>query len=127
MALRVSYKNRIGYYTRTEKWDGEPDRKFKNWICHANCLWADMYFYKVEEDYEEFGKKHKKGDKMAQLLGFWCDTAHLKRAMKNGGYYGADDFHFFADQMDADIWKAVKVLVKAGKKVTIVNSQKKKK
>lgn len=40
-------------------------------------------------------------------------------------YKGADDFHFFADQMDADIWKAVKILVDAGKKVTIVKSQKK--
>ena len=58
MALRVSYKDRIGYYTKTEKWKDEPDRKFKNWMCHANVdLWADMYFYTVKEDYEEFGSK----------------------------------------------------------------------
>lgn len=123
MAISVSYKNRIGYYTKTEKWPDEPERKFKNWICHANCLWADMYFYTLDQDCRD----GKKGDKMAQLIGFWCDTGHLKRAVKDGCYKGADDFHFFADQMDADIWKAVKILVEAGKKVTIVKSQKKKK
>lgn len=128
MALRVSYKNRIGWYTKTERWPGEPDKKFKNWMCHANVdLWADMYFYTVREDYEEFGTKRKKGDKMAQLIGFWIDTAHLKRSLKDFGYSEADDFHFYADQMDADIWKAVKILSDAGKKVTIVKSQKKKK
>ena len=129
MALRVSYKNRIGYYTKTENWPkDEPERKYKNWMCHANVdLWADMNFYKVKEDYERFGKKYKKGDKMAQLIAFWCDTKHLKDALKEGAYDKADDFHFFADQMDADIWKAVKILVNAGKRVTIVKSQSKKK
>lgn len=64
MALRVSYTNRIGYYTKTEKWPDEPDRKFKNWMCHANVdLWADMYFYKVSEDHEEFGEKLKEVEK----------------------------------------------------------------
>lgn len=120
MPLNVSYKNRIGYYTQT---DG-PGKKFKNWMCHANVkLWADMYFYTVSEDHEEFGEKLKKGDKRVQLIGFWCDTTHLKNAMKDDCYRGADDFHFFADQMDANIWKAVKILVEAGKKVTIVKSQ----
>ena len=126
MALRVSYKNRIGYYTKTEKWPDEPERKFKNWICHANCLWADMYFWKAKEDYKHFGSKVKKGDKMSNVIAFWLDPQHLKRAMKDDCYHGADDFHFFADQMDADIWKAVKILAEAGKKVTIVKSQKKK-
>lgn len=128
MALRVYYKNRIGWYTSTEEYPDMPVRKFKNWMCHANVdLWADMYFYKVKEDYEQFGTKYKKGDKMAQVIAFWCDTGHLKRALKDGAYRGADDFHFFADQMDADVWRAVKILVNAGKKVTIVKSQKKKK
>ena len=109
MPLNVSYKNRIGYYTQT---DG-TGKKFKNWMCHANVkLWADMYFY-----------TDKEGTKMTQLVAFWCDTTHLKNAMKDDCYHGADDFHFFADQMDANIWKAVKILVEAGKKVTIVKSQ----
>lgn len=82
-----------------------------------------MYFYTLDQDCRD----GKKGDKMAQLIGFWCDTGHLKRAVKDDCYKGADDFHFFADQMDANIWKAVKILVEAGKKVTIVKSQKKKK
>lgn len=128
MALRVSYKNRIGWYTKTENWpEDEPVRKYKNWMCHANVqLWADMYFYKVKEDYEQFGRKYKKGDKMSQLIAFWCDTKHLKNALKDDAYHGADDFHFYADQMDADIWKAVKILADAGKKVTIETKKKQK-
>lgn len=126
MSLNVRYKNRIGYYTKTQRFPGEPDNKFKNWMCHANVkLWADMYFYTVSKDHEEFGEKLKKGDKRVQLIAFWCDTVHLKNALKDGCYQGADDFHFFADQMDANIWKAVKILVEAGKKVTIVKSQNK--
>ena len=128
MALRVSYKNRIGYYTKTERWPDEPERKYKNWMCHANVdLWADMSFYKVKEDYEQFGTKYHKGDKMAQVIAFWIDPQHLKRALKDGAYWGADDFHFFADQMTAKMWTAVKILAEAGKKVTIVKSQNKKK
>jgi len=123
--LNVSYRNRIGYYTKTERWPNEPEKKFKNWICHANCLWADMYFYKVKEDYERFGEKFKKGDKMAQVIAFWHNTKHLKDALKNGAYQGADDFHFFVDQMDTEIWSAVKILAHAGKKVTIETKKKK--
>ena len=127
MPLRVSYKNRIGYYTKVEKWPDEKERKYKNWMCHANVdLWADMNFYKVKEDYERFGEKHKKGDKMAQLIAFWCDTKHLKNALKEGAYDKADNFHFFADQMTPEMWTAVKVLVKAGKVVTIEATAKKK-
>lgn len=125
--LRVSYKNRIGWYTKIEKYPDMPERKFKNWICHANCLWADMYFYKVAEDYEQFGKHYKKGDKMTQVIGFWVDTAHLKLALKNSGaYYNADNFHFYADQMDADIWRGVKALAAAGKTIIIETKKSKK-
>lgn len=123
--LNVSYKNRIGYYIHTEKWPEEPERKSKNWICHANCLWADMHFYKVAEDYELWGKHYHKGDKMAQVCAFFSDNCHLKTSVARGVYNGCDDFHFFADQMNKDIWAAVKILVNAGKKVTIVKSQKK--
>lgn len=123
--LNVSYRNRIGWYTKTESWGpDEEDQKYKNWICHANCLWADMYFYKVKEDYTRFGEKFKKGDKIAQVIAFWRDPQHLKLALKNGAYWGADNFHFYADQMDARIWKAVKILADAGKKVTIETKKK---
>lgn len=124
--LRVSYKNRIGYYTKTEKWPDEPERKYRNWICHANCLWADMSFYKVKEDYERFGTKLKKGDKMAQVIAFWTDPQHLKNALKEGAYWGADYFHFFEDQMSPQMWTAVKYLARAGKTVIIEKSQTKK-
>lgn len=122
--LNVSYKNRIGYYTKVQNSPGET-RKFRNWICHANCLWADIYFYKVEEDYERFGIKHHKGEKMAHLGSFFGDNIHLKACVENGIYDGCDDFHFFADEMNKEIWAAVKILAEAGKKVTIVKSQKK--
>lgn len=125
--LRVSYRNRIGYYTSTEQFPDMPVRKFKNWICHANCLWADMYFYKVAEDYEQFGKHYKKGDKMVQVLGFWTDRQHLKNALKNGAYRDVDTFHFYFDQMGTDIWAAVRLLAAAGKTVIIETKKTKKK
>lgn len=124
--LRVSYKNRIGYYTKTEKWPDEPERKYRNWICHANCLWADMNFWKAKEDYEHFGSKVKKGDKMAQVIAFWTDPQHLKEALKVGAYCGADYFHFFEDQMSPQMWTAAKYLARAGKTVIIEKSQTKK-
>ena len=123
--LNVSYKNRIGYYTKTELWPDEPEQKYKNWICHANCLWADMFFYKAKEDFNRFGRKFKKGEKIAQLIAFWHNTKHLKAALKDGAYGAADDFHFFVEEMDAEIWPAVKILAQAGKKVTIETKKKK--
>ena len=123
--LNVSYRNRIGYYTKIEKDLDGNDRKYKNWICHANCLWAEMYFYKVDEDYERYGKHYKKGDKMAQLICFFSDNKHLKTCIERDIYYGCDDFHFFADQMTPEMWTSVKLIINAGKKVTIVKSQKK--
>lgn len=124
--LNVSYKNRIGYYIKTERYPkDEPVRKFKNWICHANCLWADMYFYKVDEDYERFGKKYKKGDKMAQLVCFFSDIKHLKTCLNNGIYDDCDNFHFYEEQMYDKIWSAVKILAKAGKKIIIETNKKK--
>lgn len=53
MALRVSYKNRIGYYTKTEKWKDEPERKFKNWMCHANdyLIELDNFTEKKAQEY----------------------------------------------------------------------------
>ena len=126
MALRVSYKNRIGWYTKTERWPDEPEQKYKNWICHANCLWADMYFWKAKEDYEYFGSKVKKGDKMSKVITVWLDPQHLKRALKAGAYCGADNFHFYADQMDKKIWAAVRILAQSGKTVIIETKKKKK-
>ena len=121
MAVRVSYKNRIGWYTKTERYPGEPEWKFKNWICHANCLWADIWFHKLQEDCRE----GKKGEMVANLIAFWCDTKHLREALKDGAYHNADNFHFYEDQMDKEIWTAVKLLTKAGKTVIIETKKKK--
>lgn len=105
--LNVSYVNRIGYYTETQT-IGEQTRKYKIWICHANCLCAMMYFYKDE-----------KGEDMVQLCSFLHDIQHLKNCIKNNVYKGCDNYHFKAKQMNSDLWKMVKILAESGKKVTI--------
>lgn len=103
MPLSVSYKNRIGYYTLKQGKD-----KWKIWICHANALCAFMYFYKDEH-----------GKDMAQLMGFACDIQHVKNLIKNDWFTPCSNFHFFAKEMDAELWKMVKLLAEAGIKVTV--------
>lgn len=107
MPLSVSYKNRIGYYTHTDKLD-DKERKSKISICHANCLCAFMYFY-----------KETTGANMAQLMGFCVDIQHVKNLIKDEWFTPYSNFHFFAKEMDADLWKMVKLLAEAGIKVTI--------
>lgn len=107
MPLSVSYKNRIGYYTCTDKLD-EKERKGKIWICHANCLCAFMYFY-----------KETTGANMAQLMGFCVDIQHVKNLIKDDWFAPCSNFHFRAKEMDADLWKLVKLMTKHGIKVTI--------
>lgn len=111
--LRYYYKNPYGYYTHTVERDGKKV-KFKNHILHGNCLWVEMYFYKQEED----GKMVD----MEQLCGFWSDLDHIKRAMKGYTIYQYDDdFVFYAEEIEGqkDIWKAIQILAKLGKKITI--------
>ena len=86
-------------------------KKAKVWLCGANCLWAEINFYHKEED----GKRTD----MAQLCGFFVDIAHLKRYFKNGVKFDYHGLTFFAEQMNAEVWKAVKVLTENGIKVTI--------
>lgn len=107
MPLRVNYKNRIGYYTQEDKLD-DIVQKHKIWICHANALCAFMYFYRDE-----------KGVNMVQLMGFCGDIQHVKNLIEDGWFDSCSNFHFFAKEMDADLWKMVKLLAKHGIKVTI--------
>lgn len=108
MPLNVSYKNRIGYYTYTTKPKDGPEQKYKIWFCHCNAMVAEIYFY-----------TNDKGVKMAQLHGFFADIGHFKRCMKDNFYENCDNFHFKAEEMSSDIWKMVKELANAGRKVTI--------
>lgn len=105
MPLHVDYamKNRIGYY-RQEK----TNRKI--WLCSSNSLWAEINFYAEQEDNQRI--------QMAQLCGFIADVEHLKRCLKSGilHYKGLT---IFSSKMDAEMWKAVKVLTENGIKVTI--------
>ena len=102
--LHVDYKNRMGYYYAP----ASNGKKAKVWICDANALWAEINFYKNESK-----------ETMAQLCGFICDVKHLERCLKNGVHFHYHGLTFFADKMNADIWKAVKVLTENGFKVTI--------
>ena len=104
--LNVSYENRIGYYTRT--WNGND---YKVWFCHANCLCAEVHFYKDENDRD-----------MVSLQGFYADIQHLKNCLKDKSlklYEDCKDFHFYAKELDKDLWKMIKIMTENGIKVTI--------
>ena len=103
MSVNVNYKNRMGYCTLTQ-----GDNKFKIWICHANCLFAMMYFYKDEE-----------GKDMVQLHSFLADLEHAKRCLKADLFKDYSNFTFVAKELDNDMWKFIKELTKYGFKVTI--------
>lgn len=107
--LHVDYKNPYGYYTLTQKQEYGV-KKFKITLCRANCLWADIYFYKNEE---------KKS--MVNPHAFSLDTQHLERCLKNHVYDEANNFVLYAKeiQKESQIWKAIRILTKYGKTVTI--------
>lgn len=107
MPLNVSYKNRIGYYTQEDRLE-DIVQKRKVWICHANALCAFMYFYKDEN-----------GVCMAQLMGFCANLEHVKRLIEDDWFAPCSNFHFRAKEMNAELWKMVKLLAKAGIKVTV--------
>lgn len=107
MAIRVDYNKRMGYYLATAC----NGKKAKVWLCGANCLWAEINFYREEKD----GKRHD----MAQLCGFFCDHGHLKRYLADVKDAHFKGMTFFAKEMDADLWKAVKILTENGIKITI--------
>ena len=108
MALNVDFKmeTRLGYYYAPAMRGGMT----KVWLCSANCTWAEINFYTKQED----GKRIQ----MTQLCGFIVDIEHLKRCLK-GVHSNYQGLTFFANKMDAELWKAVKVLTEYGIKVTI--------
>ena len=108
--LHVSYENRIGYCTLTSQ---DKQNKWKLWFCHANCLCSLMYFYKKVD--EESGKK----EDMVQLHTFYADVKHFEKCVKAGYLSDYSNFHFYAKELDKDLWKMVQLLVKNGIKVTI--------
>lgn len=108
MAVRVDYKNRMGYYYQYSE---DKSKKWKIWLCGANAMWAQMYFY---TDKDENGKRAQ----MVQLNGFLADVEHLKRCIK-AGFLKYQGLTFFADKMTPELWKAVKELTQNGFKVTI--------
>ena len=105
MAVNVSYKNRIGYYTLVQ-----GENKFKVWFCHANALCAEMYFYKDSE-----------GVNRAQFYSFYANIQHVKNCAKSDlikGLY-SKGVTLFAKEMDKDLWEMAKIFAENGVKVTI--------
>lgn len=105
--INVSYKNKIGYFTKTEK-SADGVRKFRIDICHANAMCAMMYFYKSE-----------KGEDMVQLHSFASDIKHAKECIKRGMYHDWDNFVFNAKECNAEVWKFIRLLADNGKKIRI--------
>lgn len=102
--LHVDYKNRIGYYTIQR-----DEQKFKIWLCHANALCAEIYFYKDEN-----------GEDTSMLYSFYADIQHLKNCAKNGHLKGYENgVTFYAKELDNDLWKMVRIFAENGIKVTI--------
>lgn len=109
MAVNYAYANPVGYFTETQTCGGIK-KEYKVSMLRANCLWAELYFYKNEE-----------GNEMQQFVGFYDDLNHLKENIKDGYLKERDDYHFYESVMSENHWKAVGELVKAGKRVTIEN------
>ena len=109
MAVNYIYANPVGYFTETQTCGGIK-KEYKVSMLRANCLWAELYFYKNEE-----------GNEMQQFVGFYDDLNHLKENIKDGYLKERDDYHFYESVMSENHWKAVEELVKAGKRVTIEN------
>ncbi|MCQ2232480.1 MAG: hypothetical protein MJZ30_11595 [Paludibacteraceae bacterium] len=121
MAVNYYYAKPYGYFTSTQKNPIKGTvKKFKIYMLQANCLWAELYFFKKKD--EEDGKTHN----MEQFCGFFHDLKHLKECLSDGDLTNDNDFVFYADNIkgNSDVWKAIKVLAENGKKVTITNRKK---
>lgn len=106
MSVNVSYANRIGYCTLKQ-----GENKFKIWFCHMNGLCAMMYFYNEVED----GKKIP----MVHLHAFFSDLTHAKRCINNDFFADYSNFHFYAKELNNDLWRMIRVMTEKNIKVTI--------
>lgn len=103
--VNVNYKIRYGYVVLKQKRGGKVYTYHVD-FCEANCLWAEMYFYKDEE-----------GKKMVQLYGILSDLTHLKNmiADKDCDFFSEwNKVVFYYDNMPKDVERAMLMLVKHG-------------
>lgn len=108
MALNVSYKNKIGYFTATQTNAGGT-HKYRIDICQANCLCAMVHFHKNEN-----------GEKMVHLVSFFADIQHAKQCFKDGFFLDKwNNFVFHVKECDTEMWKFIRLLADNGKKITI--------
>ena len=102
--LHVDYTKKIGYYTTEQN-----GRKFKIWLCHANCLCAEIYFY-TDED----------GHRAGMLRSFFGDIQHVKNCAKAGvltGYHSG--VTLYAREMNKELWEMARIFAENGIKLTI--------
>lgn len=104
MALRVNYKNRMGYCYCDNV---DRTRKVKIWFCHANALCAMMNFFKNENG------------KVNRLHSFLLDLDHAKNCIKADLFKDYSGFTFFAKELTDEMWGLIKLMTKNGIKVTI--------
>lgn len=102
--LQVDFKDKIGYYTMV----GTDRKTYKIHFCRANALCAMIYFYKDE-----------KGEKQADLAGFFGDIKHAERCIKTNYFKHCGRFRFYAKSLDKDLWKLIQIMVENGIEIKI--------
>ncbi len=99
----------MGYYKVNQN-----GRTLTIWLCKANAIWAEIFFYKDKETNEE----------MAQFVGFAIDLKHVKICDERIQLFtcsGAKNTKttsivYYAKNMTQEHWEAVKYLTKESKR-----------
>ena len=76
-----------------------------------NGLCAMMYFYNEVED--------EKKIPMVHLHACFSDLTHAKRCINNDFFTGYSNFHFYAKELNNDLWRMIRVMTEKNIKVTI--------
>lgn len=104
--INVNFKDRLGYYTLQSQ---DKSKSWKIWFCRANCLLAEIYFYKDEN-----------GEDMANLHSFFGDIQHVKNCAKSKVLTGYEKgITLYAKKMNKNLWDMVRIFSENGIKVTI--------
>ena len=96
MAVNYAYANPVGYFTETQTCGGIK-KEYKVSMLRANCLWAELYFYKNEE-----------GDEMQQFVGFYHDLNHLKENIKDAKSVVLVDYRGLTVEQDTVLRKTMR-------------------
>lgn len=104
MSVNVNFNARYGFVTKQYTNKEGVKVTYKAYLCQANCMWAEIYFYKDEENEE-----------IAQLDGFFMDIKHMERVLADGWYTkNKESFTFYYDVLNKETEKAAIMLAKKG-------------